>query len=141
MTKIAPIRLPNGTIAYMEVDEDVELVGGARDGPDTPESPDRTAPSRRGGELGMRGGGALLEAAAERVQDLTDALEGIVAMIPAAFKHAAGAEIQKVTLSFGIKMGGEAGIPYFTKGTAEGNIAIEVECRYPTADDKHQTGT
>jgi hypothetical protein len=48
-----------------------------------------------------------------------------------AFRDLAGANVDKVTLEFGIKVGGEAGIPYVTKGTAESNIKITVECSFP----------
>jgi len=41
------------------------------------------------------------------------------------------ANIDKVTLKFGIKIAGEAGIPYITKGTAESNLEITVECSFP----------
>jgi len=46
------------------------------------------------------------------------------------FKHFASAEVEEITLKFGIKLGGEAGIPYITKGTAESNIEIEIKCKY-----------
>jgi len=37
-----------------------------------------------------------------------------------------------VTLEFGINVGGEAGIPYITKGSVESNLKIKVECSFPT---------
>ena len=51
------------------------------------------------------------------------------------FKNFAAAEVSEITLKFGIKLGGEAGIPYVTKGTAESNIEIEIEiqCKYPSS--------
>ncbi|MHC5933618.1 CU044_2847 family protein [Nostoc sp.] len=48
-----------------------------------------------------------------------------------AFKKIPVANIDKVTLEFGIKIGAEAGIPYVTKGTAESNLKITVECSFP----------
>jgi hypothetical protein len=48
-----------------------------------------------------------------------------------AFKHLAGANVDKVTLEFGIKIAGEAGVPYVTKGTAESNLKVTVECSFP----------
>jgi len=132
MTKVAPIQLPNGLTVYMEVDDDIQF-------PDQPSltTRGRQPPGRpvsrknRGSEPSVQEGDTMLEAAARGASRLTDVIEGIAAMVPAAFKNAAGADVEKVTLSFGIKMGGEAGIPLVTKGKAEGNIGILVECRYP----------
>jgi hypothetical protein len=47
-----------------------------------------------------------------------------------AFKDMATANVEKVTLEFGLKVGGEAGVPYVTKGTAESNLKITVECSF-----------
>ena len=46
------------------------------------------------------------------------------------FKNFAAAEVDEITLKFGIKLGGEAGIPYITKGTAESNIEISIKCKF-----------
>jgi Trypsin-co-occurring domain 1 len=47
----------------------------------------------------------------------------------AAFKKVAVADIEKVTLEFGVEIGGEMGIPYVTKGTAKSNLKIQIECK------------
>ncbi|MGC1395706.1 MAG: CU044_2847 family protein [Coleofasciculaceae cyanobacterium] len=43
------------------------------------------------------------------------------------FKKVAIANVDKVTLEFGI----EVGVPYVTKGTAKSNLKITVECSFP----------
>ncbi|MEI1377571.1 CU044_2847 family protein [Nostoc sp. UHCC 0926] len=48
-----------------------------------------------------------------------------------AFKDFNTAEIEEVKLTFGIKLGGKAGIPYITEGSAESNLQIEVKCKFP----------
>jgi hypothetical protein len=55
-----------------------------------------------------------------------------------AFKKVAIANVDKVTLEFGIEVGGEAGVPYVTKGTAKSNLKIKVECSF---DEKNQPPT
>ncbi|MBD2305435.1 hypothetical protein H6G17_07900 [Chroococcidiopsis sp. FACHB-1243] len=45
------------------------------------------------------------------------------------------ANVDKVTLEFGIKVAGEAGIPYVTKGTTQSNLKITVECSFPKTDN------
>ena len=77
-----------------------------------------------------------------RLQDITAVLQSMAAVVPHAFKQVAGANVDKVTLSFGIKLGGEAGIPYLTKGTAEGNLTMQIECTFPKeAGDRLRTQT
>ncbi|MEI6381218.1 MAG: CU044_2847 family protein [Cyanobacteriota bacterium ELA615] len=39
-------------------------------------------------------------------------------------------DINKVSLEFGIEVGGEPGIPYITKGTAKSNIKVTLECNF-----------
>nr|WP_176453085.1 CU044_2847 family protein [Pseudanabaena sp. SR411] len=41
------------------------------------------------------------------------------------------ANIDKVTLKFGIKIAGEAGILYITKSSVESNLETTVECSFP----------
>ena len=47
-----------------------------------------------------------------------------------AFRKAGNANVDKVTLEFGVKIAGSAGIPYITEGSAEGNFKITVECSF-----------
>ena len=49
-----------------------------------------------------------------------------------AFKNFTAAELEEVTLKFGIKMGGKKGIPFVTEGSAEGNLEIEIKCKFPS---------
>lgn len=49
------------------------------------------------------------------------------------FKDLAMAEVDEITLKFGIKLGGQAGIPYITQGKVESNIEIEIKCK-PSAN-------
>ena len=48
-----------------------------------------------------------------------------------AFKEVATANVDKVTLEFGINIGGSTGIPFVTQGTVESNLKITVECTFP----------
>lgn len=49
-----------------------------------------------------------------------------------AFKDFGAAEVEEVTLKFGLKMGGKAGIPYVTEGSTESNLEIQVKCKFPS---------
>lgn len=120
MSKLQKIQLDDNTIIYIEVDEDVQT--------DLPASPSyEQQPMAKGGNT--RGGG--MSTALNQFQAMQDTIRGYTTQSLNAFRNLAGANVDKVTLEFGIKAGGEAGIPYVTKGTAESNIKITVECSFP----------
>lgn len=125
MGSIAKLELPNGVVGYMNaVDDPVESATS----PQPPGSPVSHRQSADGAE-GIED--RLIDAATAKAEALTGVIKGIAQMIPTAFEHAGGAEVEKVTLSFSIKAGGKAGIPLVTEGSAEGSIGVVLECRYP----------
>ena len=126
MTQLAPIELEDGTIIYMEVQEEVEI------------APRESTQTETEGELtreqiGKEGKG-LGSSQTQIVQNF-QAIEGTIRAYTNytlnAFRNIASANINKVTLEFGIKVGGKAGIPYVTEGSAESNLKITVECSFP----------
>ena len=48
-----------------------------------------------------------------------------------AFRNLGAADVQEVNLKFGVKLGGKAGIPYITEGSAESNLEISIKCTFP----------
>jgi len=48
-----------------------------------------------------------------------------------AFQNFTSAEIEEITLKFGVKLGGKKGIPFVTEGSAEGNLEIQIKCKFP----------
>lgn len=48
-----------------------------------------------------------------------------------AFKNFTTAEVEEITLKFGIKLGGKKGIPFVTEGSAEGNLEVQIKCKFP----------
>ncbi|MCC5616864.1 hypothetical protein LC605_17635 [Nostoc sp. CHAB 5836] len=80
------------------------------------------------------------DAAQKQIVQNFQAIEGTIRAYTVyslnAFKKIPVANIDKVTLEFGIKVGGEAGIPYITKGTAESNLKVTVECSFPDQPEK-----
>ena len=119
MSKLQKVRLDDETVIYIEADEDVEASFQA--------PADERQPIAKGGNT--RGGG--MSTALNQFQAMQDTIRGYTTQSLNAFRDLAGANVDKVTLEFGIKVGGEAGIPYVTKGTAESNIKITVECSFP----------
>ena len=66
-----------------------------------------------------------------RMQQARQMIRGYAIYALSAFKDFGLAEVEEVTLKFGIKMGGKAGIPYITEGSAESNLEIVVKCKFP----------
>lgn len=123
MTKLAPITLDNGAVIYVEASDDVTA-------PDIPIQTEVDEDSRE--EKG----------AVEDVQKAFQAMKGTIQSYTQytldAFRDVAAANVDKVTLEFGIKVAGEVGVPYVTKGTAESNLKITVECSFPKESSKTQ---
>lgn len=110
---VRQIELEDGISIMVEADEDIK------------------APVTRGGSEGLVSRGGGMDSAIEKFRSVEGTIRAYTNHTLNAFKGIAAANIDKVTLEFGIKIGGEAGIPYITKGTAESNLAIKVECSFP----------
>ena len=127
MTQLTPIQLEDGTIIYIEATNNVDAP------PVITESPE-------GEEEALIDKGWNADAAQKQIVQNFQAIEGTIRAYTVyslnAFKKIPVANIDKVTLEFGIKVGGEAGIPYVTKGTAESNLKITVECSFPDQSEK-----
>jgi hypothetical protein len=141
MTQLVPIQLEDGTEIYIEATENVEAPPAA-----TLPHDDDEEEEVRGGQKGWGGNGNSRgvtgypsngngngSAAAIATQSFK-AIEGTIRTYTlhtlSAFKDMSYANVDKVTLQFGIRVGGEAGVPYVTKGTAESNLSITVECSF-----------
>ena len=122
MTQLTPIQLEDGTIIYIEATDNVDAL------PVSIESPE-------GEEEALIDKGWDANVAQKQIVQNFQAIEGTIRAYTVyslnAFKKIPVANIDKVTLEFGIKVGGEAGIPYVTKGTAESNLKVTVECSFP----------
>ena len=121
MTSLTPLLIDDSTIIYIEASEDVDV------------------PSPLSNELGLTTyRDSDTSTNAKKIRENFDRLKSTLTHYTLstidAFKKANNtdiANIDKVTLKFGIKLAGEAGIPYITKGTAESNLEITVECSFP----------
>jgi hypothetical protein len=129
MPQLIPIQLDDQTIIYIEATEDVDV-------------PDITTDEEEEGE----GEDAPVSKNAQVVKDQRQmvqnfkAIQGTIRAYTiytlSAFKKMAIANVKKVTLEFGIELGGEAGVPYVTKGTAKSNLKITVECSFPDSTEQ-----
>jgi hypothetical protein len=116
--KLTPIRLDENTVIYIEATEAVE-------------APEQLAIILNDGdEEESAASKGLKEDAQKHFQDLQSTILTYTSYTLAAFKKVAVANIDKVTLEFGVEIGGDFGIPYITKGTAKSNLKIQVECSF-----------
>ena len=65
------------------------------------------------------------------IQKVHEKIRGYTKFAVGAFKNFSEAEVEEVTIKFGIKLGGKTGIPFVTEGSAESNFEIEVKCKFP----------
>ena len=124
MTNLTPILLDDNTVIYLEATEDAIAPELNLSEP----SDDESEPITRGG---LPYADEAQEKAIQSFRAIEGTIRGYTVYTLNAFKNLAIANIDKVTLKFGVEIGGEAGIPYITKGTAKSNLNIEVECSFP----------
>ncbi len=84
-----------------------------------------------GGQGGSRESMGFQEDAVVKMQQARKMIRGYAMYALSAFKDFGTAEIEEVTLKFGLKLGGKAGIPYITEGSTESNLEIQVKCKFP----------
>lgn len=122
MTKLAPIQLDDNTIIYIEASEEVNVPLIITEEPAEEE------------EEALTDKGISEELRKQMVQNfqvVQHTIRAYTVYSLNAFKQIPIDNINKVTLEFGIEIGGEAGVPYVTKGTAKSNLKITVECSFP----------
>ena len=135
MKKLTPIELEDGTVIYMEVKEDIELLSEEI----TVEEGTRELTR---GDLGKeeKGWKERTRASQEQIVQSFKAIEGTIRAYTNhtlnAFRQVGSGNIDKVTLEFGIKVGGKAGIPYVTEGSADSHLKIVVECSFPKEENE-----
>ncbi|UJB72984.1 hypothetical protein HRE53_30085 (plasmid) [Acaryochloris sp. 'Moss Beach'] len=112
MTQLAPIQLDDGTVIYIEAEDDVST-------PSLPKSEGTTRTSKGVGDVALK-----------NFQAMQGTIRTYTAYTLNAFKEVATANVDKVILEFGVKVAGEGGVPYITKGSGECNLKITVECSF-----------
>lgn len=125
--KLTPIQLNQDTTIYVEVSEDVEVTDAPLANAPlavAPDDEDEVSPTDKG----------VKEDLQKQISDLQSTIFAYTTYALAALKRVNVAKINKVTLEFGVEMGGEAGIPYVTKGTVKSNLKIQVESNFSDSE-------
>jgi len=123
MTKLTPIILEDNTVIYIETTENVEAPPVKPEEPAEEEEETTTDYNLNPAQLQQQ--------IAQNFPEIQKTIRAYTLYTLNAFKKIAIANVDKVTLEFGIELGGEAGVPYVTKGTAKSNLKITVECSFP----------
>lgn len=108
MAKLIELDLGAGRTVLVEADEEVSVP--------------RSAVGAMGYQRPGQGGAARADIG--RVQET---LRGFVDGSVAALREAEG-DIERVTLEFGVSLGGEVGVPFVTKGGTDGTLKVTVQC-------------
>ncbi|MEL6160283.1 MAG: CU044_2847 family protein [Cyanobacteria bacterium J06623_5] len=146
MAQLVPVKLEDGTEIYIEATSDVNVPPSEGAIADTDMGEPDGEEMIRGGQKGLLGGGSRGFAgipggesansggsaalAAQSFKAIESTIRTYTNHTLGAFKNMSDGTVDKVTLQFGIRIGGEAGVPYVTKGTAESNLSITVECSF-----------
>jgi Trypsin-co-occurring domain 1 len=123
MTQLLPFRLDDDTIIYIEATEDVIAPEVSIESPADDEEEESLVDKGRNVE-------EVRQQMVQNFKAVEHTIRAYTVYTLNAFKKIALADISKVTLEFGLEVGGEAGIPYVTKGTAKSNLKITVECSF-----------
>ncbi|NJM58399.1 MAG: hypothetical protein HC857_14555 [Synechococcales cyanobacterium RU_4_20] len=140
MAQLAPIQLEDGTTIYIEASDEWAAAAPVPVSSNAISSaPSDAAPEmgrdQAGAAKGWSGGHQSRAALPQGLDAMENTIRAYTQYTLNAFKHSeqaspTGAKISKVMLEFGVKLSGEAGIPYITKGSAEGNLKVSVECLF-----------
>jgi hypothetical protein len=121
MSKLQAIQIDENTIIYVEATENMVAPAVVTE---EPEEVSRTG--QKG--LGRPNPQAQM---AQSFQLIESTIKTYTKHTLNAFKDAALADVQKVTLEFGMNVSGVGGVPYIAAGTVGCNIKVTVECAFP----------
>ncbi len=96
---------------------------------ESPLPPEPASTGKRPGEKGVTDDVLL------KMGEIQEKIQTYANFAIGAFQHLGSAEVEEITLKFGIKLGGKTGI-IFTEGSAEGTMEVSVKCKYPTTSAK-----
>jgi hypothetical protein len=125
--QLVPIQSDDGTIIYIEAQENIENLPIS-----TP--PESSEEQPRGGGKGWPRTSAKSTTesmtSSSSMQMVQSTLRNYTAYTLNAFKNFGAGNIDEVTLEFGINFSADAGVPYIANGKAQSSMKITVKCSY-----------
>ena len=136
MLQLIPVQLDDGTLIYIEAIENSIPVQASEREEDEPEEQQRsggkgfvqdTLKTIRQGSLSL----SAEDQALQSFKAVQSTIRAYTTYTLNAFRNMAAAEVQKVSLEFGVNVSGVSGVPYIATGTVGCNLKINVECTFP----------
>jgi Trypsin-co-occurring domain 1 len=129
VAKLVPIELEDGMVFYIEAQEDTETTAITSQ----QTTPSETGEQTRGGQKGLPTFTKPQIDPAQSMKLMQNTIRTYAYYCMTAFKNFGAANVNEVTLEFGVNLSANAGIPYIAGGKAESNLKITVKCTYPPA--------
>jgi Trypsin-co-occurring domain 1 len=73
-----------------------------------------------------------VKSAAVKMDQAQKMIRGYTLYALSAFRNFAAAEVEEVSLKFGLKFNAKAGIPFIAESSSDCNLEISVKCKFPT---------
>ena len=135
MTKIVPVQLDNGTVLYIEAQDETETSAIA------PQVPGEEGEPRRGGAKGIGDPRMPFRPSPTQSMEMVqNTIRTYTTYCLNAFKNCSSANVDEVTLEFGVNLSADAGIPYIASGKAQSNLKITVKCSYDKPGSEEGNG-
>lgn len=128
LTKLVPVQLEDGSVLYVEAQDDTETTSIVST------DPFDSGEQRRGGAKGINIPARVNPA--QSMQMVQSTIRTYTVYCLNAFKDISLANVDEVTLEFGVNLSADAGIPYIASGKAQSNLKITVKCSF---DKKEST--
>jgi len=133
MSKVVPMQIEEGVVIYIEAED-------AATAPALVSTPTDTVETPRNGSKGWGGVSTPAISPAQSMQMLQSTIRTYTHYCLNAFKNVGAANVEEVTLEFGINLSADAGIPYIASGKAQSNLKITVKCSYKQPEAKAVPG-
>lgn len=72
------------------------------------------------------------------MQKVQGMIRSYTAYVLTSFKNFSVAEIDEISLKFGMNLGGGVGLPYIVQGNADSNVEIQIKCKFPNKKSTDQ---
>jgi len=125
MTQLVPIQLDDGMMLYIEAQDNTES-------PITFSETDLE--QRRTGQKGLPTFNAPRINPTQSMQLMQNTIRTYAYYCMNAFKNCGVANVDEVTLEFGVNLSADAGVPYIASGKAQSSLKITVKCTYPKSE-------
>ncbi|MGA7937583.1 MAG: CU044_2847 family protein [Kovacikia sp.] len=125
MTKVVPVQLDDGAVLYIEAQNDTDTAAIV---PPFPNGDN--GEQRRGGAKGIDLALPHRLSPTQSMQMVQSTIRTYTLYCMNAFKDFSAANVDEVTLEFGVNLSADAGIPYIASGKAQSNLKITVKCSY-----------